>query len=242
MDPVVLAHQATDILSLALPFIYAGKDAVEARVGDMVLEKGIEKLGSKYINKARILYDKFRAKGSETVEVTLEELSKNPEDPKAREDLQQEILKLLSEDRNLAREIENIIININAKNNDQVTIGNNTSPYYLKNKCNNMYVQINYYSDETKKETINQTSHNQRHYNPSTLPNYSDKSKPICSDLEIYPNSWIYADGSRPVIDPERIFGREKELQDIENLLQDKSALVIQGLRGTGKLVYWIII
>ena len=57
----------------------------------------------------------------------------------------------------------------------------------------------------------------------------------ICPDLEIYPNSWIYADGSRPVIDAERIFGREKELKDIENLLQDKSALVIKGLRGTGK-------
>ena len=52
---------------------------------------------------------------------------------------------------------------------------------------------------------------------------------------EKHQNSWIYVDGSRPAIDPKRIFGREKELESIENILNDKSALVITGLRGTGK-------
>ena len=54
---------------------------------------------------------------------------------------------------------------------------------------------------------------------------------------ETHQNSWIYVDGSRPAIDPERIFGREKELESIENILNDKSALVITGLRGTGKSI-----
>jgi hypothetical protein len=234
MDPVVLAHQAIDILAPALPFIYAERDVVTAKVHDMVLEKGIEKLGSK-INNVKNLCNKIRSKGSEPIETALGELSKNSENQKAKEQLQQEISGLLKEDPNLAKEIEHIIININAEDNDQVTIGNNTSPYYLKNNCDNTYVQINNYSDETKKETINQNSHNQRHYNPSTLPNYSDRSKSIFSDLEVYPNSWINQDIFRPVIDIEQIFGREKELEDIENLLKDKSALVITGFRGTGK-------
>lgn len=57
----------------------------------------------------------------------------------------------------------------------------------------------------------------------------------VCSDLEIYPNSGIYLNGSRPTTDPERIFGRKEDLENIENHLNDKSTLVITGLRGTGK-------
>ncbi|AKB57145.1 tetratricopeptide repeat protein [Methanosarcina barkeri] len=47
--------------------------------------------------------------------------------------------------------------------------------------------------------------------------------------------SWIYTQGARPIIDPKRVFGRETELEKIENYLEDNSALVIMGLRGTGK-------
>lgn len=47
--------------------------------------------------------------------------------------------------------------------------------------------------------------------------------------------SRVYTQGARPIIDPKRIFGREKELENIESLLNDKSALVITGFRGTGK-------
>ena len=57
----------------------------------------------------------------------------------------------------------------------------------------------------------------------------------ILKTKETHQNSWIYVDGSRPAIDPERIFGREKELESIESILNNKSALVITGLRGTGK-------
>ena len=54
-------------------------------------------------------------------------------------------------------------------------------------------------------------------------------------DLSKKGKSWIYTQGVRPVIDPNKIFGREKELENIENLLKGNSALVITGLRGTGK-------
>ena len=85
MDLVALAHQATEILAPALPFIYAERDVVAAKVHDMVLEKGLEKAGSKFIDITKILYDKIRSKGSKPVEIALEELSKNPENSKARE-------------------------------------------------------------------------------------------------------------------------------------------------------------
>jgi hypothetical protein len=62
---------------------------------------------------------------------------------------------------------------------------------------------------------------------------YTDVKKALPNAKAL--DSWIYVDGSRPVIDLERIFGREKELESIENILNDKSALVITGLRGTGK-------
>lgn len=47
--------------------------------------------------------------------------------------------------------------------------------------------------------------------------------------------SWIYTQGARPVIDLKKVFGREKEIESIEDLLKDKSALVITGFCGTGK-------
>ncbi len=48
-------------------------------------------------------------------------------------------------------------------------------------------------------------------------------------------HSWIYTHGARPITDSKKVFGREKELEIIENLLKDKSALVITGFHGTGK-------
>jgi len=45
----------------------------------------------------------------------------------------------------------------------------------------------------------------------------------------------IYTQGSRPDIDPEKIFGRENELKSIEDELKNKNILIISGLRGTGK-------
>jgi hypothetical protein len=167
MDPAALAQlaqQATNILVPALSALcIAGKPAVDKGkevLVTMLYEKAFEKLGSESGKKAQALLEKISPKMSASLEKALEELSKNPEDPKARENIQQEILKLLSEDRNLAREIENIIININAENNDQVITGDNNSSYYLKNKCGNTtYVHNIYYLNETKKDRRGEGNH-----------------------------------------------------------------------------------
>jgi hypothetical protein len=140
MDPVALAHLATENLVPALPFIYVGKDVVAAKVGDMLLEKGIEKLGSKYINKAKILYDKFRAKGSGPVEVALKELFQNPENIKAKEELQQEILKLLMKDQNLAREIE-LTINLNVESINNFALGNYNTFFNFETPSGDEYIK-----------------------------------------------------------------------------------------------------
>lgn len=47
--------------------------------------------------------------------------------------------------------------------------------------------------------------------------------------------SWLYAQSIRPSIDAANIFGRYQELDKIDEILKDKSALVIAGLRGIGK-------
>jgi len=46
---------------------------------------------------------------------------------------------------------------------------------------------------------------------------------------------WLYAEGVRPNTDPDKIFGRQEELEKIDSFLKDKSALAITGFRGTGK-------
>jgi hypothetical protein len=104
--------------------------------------------------KLKICYDKIRSKDSELVEVALEELSQNPEDPKAREELQQEISELLKEDPDLANEIEHIIININAKNIDQLTVGNGNSSYSFESRSGDFYFQFFNYPGEIKKHQI----------------------------------------------------------------------------------------
>jgi len=45
---------------------------------------------------------------------------------------------------------------------------------------------------------------------------------------------WLYAESVRPNTDPDKIFGRQKELEKIDYFLKDKSALAITGFRGTG--------
>jgi len=179
MDPVALAHQATDILAPALPFIYAEKDVVAAKVHDMVLEKGFEKMGSKFKNKAKILYDKIRSKGSEPVEVALEELSRNPEDSKAKEELQQEILKLLREDQNLAGDIE-LAINFNVGNVDLLAWGNYNNYFKFETPSGEEYIKIIEYLDERRKEAENQETMSR--YNPSILPDYPEKLREFVTE------------------------------------------------------------
>lgn len=50
-----------------------------------------------------------------------------------------------------------------------------------------------------------------------------------------YGHSWIYTHGARPIPYPKRVFGREKELEIIEKIFQDRSALIITGQHGVGK-------
>lgn len=126
MDLIALAQQATNILLPALPFIYAGKDVVTDKVKDMLLEKGIGKLGAKSIDRAKVLLDKIRSKESESIEKAFNELSQNPEDLKAKNELQQEILKLLIANPGLAKEIE-LTINFDVENINQFAVGDHNT-------------------------------------------------------------------------------------------------------------------
>jgi transketolase len=119
-----LARQAAVILAPALPFIYEGSKAAVTKgtdvLGDMLYEKAFEKIGSKSGKKAKALLEKISPKMTESLRKALTKVSKNSEDPAAKEDLQQEILKLLRENPDLAREIELTILNIeNIENIDQ---------------------------------------------------------------------------------------------------------------------------
>ena len=51
----------------------------------------------------------------------------------------------------------------------------------------------------------------------------------------VHGKSWLYTQGIRPTTDPANIFGRQQELNEIDEFFKDSSALVITGFRGTGK-------
>lgn len=51
----------------------------------------------------------------------------------------------------------------------------------------------------------------------------------------VYGKSWLYTQGIRPTTDPANIFGRQQELNEIDEFFKDSSVLVITGFRGTGK-------
>lgn len=223
VDPATLAQQVTDIIVPALPIICAGgkivtdkgKDmlveggkAVIDKSKDMILERCIEKLGSKGGEKAKILFDKISSKKGEKLEKALINVSKNSEDPKAKKELQQEILKLLEENPNFANEIENVIINIDAENIEQLTLGNNISSFNLKN-YGNQYLTFNKCSYETGKET--QNLNKPRHYNPSTLPEYSKRLKQFVDE------------------------NRSEELKKALTYIGEHKILLISGVRGVGK-------
>lgn len=152
MNLIALAQQATNILLPALPFIYAGKDAVTGKVKDMLLEKGIEKLGAKSIDRAKVLLDKIRSKESESIEKSFEELSQNPEDLKAKNELQQEILKLLIANPGLAEKIE---FNINqfavGDHNTLINFDNSSKQNFENCKFEgNVFGNSSYYTDNSQ--------------------------------------------------------------------------------------------
>ncbi len=47
--------------------------------------------------------------------------------------------------------------------------------------------------------------------------------------------SWLYTNGIRPATDPANIFGRQRELEEIDRRFKQSTALAITGFRGTGK-------
>ena len=125
MDPATLAQlaqQATNILIPALSALcIAGKPAVDKGkevLVDLIYEKAFEKLGSESGKRAQVLLDKISPIMSSSLKKALTKVLRNSDDPKANEELQQEILKLLVENPGLVREIEPIVINFNVQSQD----------------------------------------------------------------------------------------------------------------------------
>jgi hypothetical protein len=72
MDLAALAQQATDILVPALPALYvAGKPVIDKGkevLGEMLYEKAFEKIGSKGMERAKVLLDKIHPKKDSSIE------------------------------------------------------------------------------------------------------------------------------------------------------------------------------
>lgn len=209
MDPIALAHQATNIILPFLPTIYAGKDVVIDKTKDMILERGLEDLGSKFRDSAISLLDKIRSKKNETIETALEDLSKNSVDPKAKDELQQGILKLLIEDPELAREIEPIIINFNMETVNQLAIGHYNTFFYFANPSGDEYIKIIENMEKRRKEAANQEVMNC--YNSSILPYYPERLKQFVTQ------------------------NRANDLKKALTYLEDHRILLISGVGGVGK-------
>ena len=207
MDPSTLAQHVTLILAPALPYIYTGGKAVVNKAAEMLLEEGVKKFGSEGLERANTFLKKLSPKMSASLEKALINVSKNSNDPKAQEELQQEILKLLKESLDLAKEIENVVINI--ENVDQLAVGNNNSFINFKTNSGNQYVQVIKCPYEMGKETPNLNK--PRHYNPSTLPEYSKRLKQFVDE------------------------NRSEELKKALTYLEEHKILLISGVGGVGK-------
>jgi len=181
MDLAILAQQATNILLPALPFLtLAGKSVADRGkevLEDMAYEKVIEKLGSESGKRAKALLSKISPKMTESLGKALTKASRNSEDPKAKDELQQEILKLLMENPDLAREIEfTINLNIeNLENYGQLAVGNYNNFFNFESPSGDEFIKIIEYLNQQRKEASNQEILSR--YNPSALLYYPDKLK-----------------------------------------------------------------
>ncbi|MHC1754303.1 MAG: tetratricopeptide repeat protein [Methanosarcina sp.] len=212
MDPVILAQQATDILVPALPLVYAGGKAVADRgkevLGDMIYEKAFEKLGRESAERATLLLKKINPKIGSSLEKALKKVSGNPEDSAAKEDLQKEILKLLRENPDLAREIE-FTINFNVENIDQLAVGNYNNFFKFETPSGDEFIKIIEYLDQRRTEARNQEILNR--YNPSNLPYYPEKLKQFVTQ------------------------NRAEELRKYLTYLENHRILLLSGIGGVGK-------
>jgi tetratricopeptide (TPR) repeat protein len=216
MDPaalIQLAQQATNILVPALSALcIAGKPAVDKGkevLVDLIYEKAFEKLGSESGKRAQALLEKISPKMSASLEKALTKVLRNSQDPKAEEELQQEILNLLTENPGLVKEIKHIVINFNVKKVDQLTVGNGNSSFNFKNTSGDQYIQFINYPNEIHKEKANQND--LRHYTPSVLPEYSETLKLFVTE------------------------NRSEELRKALTYLENHRVLLISGVGGIGK-------
>lgn len=215
MDPAALAQlaqQATNILISALSALcIAGKPAVDKGkevLVDLIYEKAFEKLGSESGKRAQAVLEKISPKMSSSLEKALTKILRNSQDPKANEELQQEILKLLVENPDLAREIE-LAINISVENVDQLIVGSGNSSFNFKNTSGGQYIQFINYPDGIKNEKVSQN--NPRHYNSSTMPEYPETLKLFVTE------------------------NRSEELRKALTYLENHRILLISGVGGVGK-------
>lgn len=210
MDPAILAQQATDILAPALPLIYAGRKAIVDKSKDMLLEKCIEKLGSESGKRAKALLEKISPKMSESLEKTLTKVSKNSEDTKAKEELQQEILKLLRENPDLAREIKLIVnVNIDIDVVKQLISGDNNLILNLEDVKGEELIKIKEYMDWKRRDELNREV--LKSYSHSVLPDYSENLVKFVTE------------------------NRAEELSSALNHLQENKILLFSGIAGVGK-------
>ncbi|WP_410509993.1 tetratricopeptide repeat protein [Methanosarcina hadiensis] len=174
----------------------------------MIYEKTFEKIGSTGVKRARALLEKMSPKMSESLEKALINTSENSKDPKAKEDLQQEILKLLRENPDIARKIE-LIINLNVENVDQLAVGNYNNFFNLETPSGDEFIQIIEYLAQRRKEEKNKKVMSR--YNPSVLPYYPEKLKQFVTE------------------------NRADELRKALIYLENHRILLLSGVGGVGK-------
>jgi tetratricopeptide (TPR) repeat protein len=211
MDPAVLAQQVTDILVPALPFIHTRGRAVADKgkeVMEMLFEKTNEKTGSKVGINAKALLNKISPKMSGSLEKALIKVSENSDDPKAKEEAQQEILKLLIESPDFAREIEPIA-NLNVENIDQLETGNYNNFFNFGSPSSYEYIKIIEYLDQKRKENTSQEILS--NYSPSMLPYYPERLKQFVTEY------------------------RTEELVKFLTYIENHRILLISGVAGIGK-------
>ncbi len=64
---------------------------------------------------------------------------------------------------------------------------------------------------------------------------YKDCTFVLPDGSTVLGKSWLYTKGIRPATDPASIFGRQQELEKIDEFFKQSSSVAITGLRGTGK-------
>jgi hypothetical protein len=121
----------------------------------MIYEKAFEKLGSESGKRAQALLEKISPKMSASLEKALIIVSRNPDDPKAKEELQQEILKLLIENPVLAKEIE-LTTNLDVEHIDQFIVENYNNIFNIGTKSMEESIKLIEYLDQRKKIFENQ--------------------------------------------------------------------------------------